>query len=176
MSAFIITRIHVGDYDAWRPMFDQDLPRAREKAIAQRVFRSADDPNQVFILLEFDSLEDARTAERRLLDSRVLDRFSDKHGPNVLVETSARASGEVKLLASVGRTRRRASSRGRASIGRCPPGMTSTSTSRRSRATRRWKASGNSLSSRGARTPVGTSGHASSGHGSLNIPAPGAPL
>src|SRR5206468_12068111 len=28
MSAFIITRIHVGDYDTWRPMFDQDRPRA----------------------------------------------------------------------------------------------------------------------------------------------------
>ena len=28
MSAFIITRIHVGDYDTWRPMFDQDRPLA----------------------------------------------------------------------------------------------------------------------------------------------------
>src|SRR5438094_10351273 len=32
MSAFIITRIHVGDYEAWRPMFDQDRPQARENA------------------------------------------------------------------------------------------------------------------------------------------------
>lgn len=86
MSAFIITRIQVGDYDAWRPMFDHDLPRAREKATAQRVLRCADDPNHVFIYLEFASLEDARTAEHRLLDSGVLDRFSDKHGPNVLLE------------------------------------------------------------------------------------------
>ena len=39
MSAFIITRIQVGDYDAWRPMFDQDQPRARETAKVQRVFR-----------------------------------------------------------------------------------------------------------------------------------------
>jgi hypothetical protein len=94
VSAFIITRIHVGDYDTWRPMFDRDLPRAREKATEQRVFRSADDPNHVFILLEFASLEDARTAERRLLDSGVLDRFSDKHGPNVLVESpQARPAG-----------------------------------------------------------------------------------
>ena len=91
VPAFIITRIQVGDYDAWRPMFDQDLPRAREKATAQRVFGSADDPNHVFIYLEFASLENARTAERRLLDSGVLDRFSDKHGPNVLVETPASA-------------------------------------------------------------------------------------
>jgi hypothetical protein len=38
------------------------------------------------------------------------------------------------------------------------------------------KKSGNSRSSRGARTRVGTSGHRSSGQGSLNIPAPGGPL
>ena len=86
MSAFIITRIHVGDYDAWRPMFDQDRPRAREKATAQRVLRSIDDPNHVFVLVEFASTEDAQEARQRLLDSGVLDRFEDRHGPNVLVE------------------------------------------------------------------------------------------
>jgi hypothetical protein len=35
MSAFIISRIQVGDYDTWRPMFDQDRPLAREKAKAR---------------------------------------------------------------------------------------------------------------------------------------------
>ena len=44
MPAFIITRIQVGDYDAWRPMFDQDRPQAREKARVQSVFRGIDDP------------------------------------------------------------------------------------------------------------------------------------
>ena len=88
-SAFIITRIQVGDYETWRPMFDQDGPRAREQAISQRVFRSADDPNHVFIVLEFASLEDARTSERRLLDSGVLDRFSDRYGPTVVLEAPA---------------------------------------------------------------------------------------
>jgi hypothetical protein len=29
MAAFIITRIQTGDYDTWRPMFDQDRPLAR---------------------------------------------------------------------------------------------------------------------------------------------------
>ncbi len=86
MPAFIITRIDVGDYDTWRPMFDQDRPGARETAIVQRVFRKVDDPNHVFILLEFNSVEDAQEAERRLLESGVLDRFEDKHGPNVLEE------------------------------------------------------------------------------------------
>jgi len=86
LSAIIITRIQVGDYDTWRQMFDQDKPRAREKAKLQRVFRNVDDLNEVFIFLEFESLDDANEARRRLTDSGVLDRFEDKHGPNVLQE------------------------------------------------------------------------------------------
>jgi len=86
MSAFILTRIQVGDYAAWRPMFDQDRPRAREKAKVQRVFRDVDDPNHVFVFLEFASTEDAQEAKRRLVESGVLDRFEDKHGPNVVAE------------------------------------------------------------------------------------------
>ena len=86
MPAFIITRIHVGDYDAWRPMFDQDRPRAREKATVQRVFRGVDDPNHVFIVLEFASADEAQEAKERLVQSGVLDRFEDKHGPNVVEE------------------------------------------------------------------------------------------
>ena len=88
MPAFIITRIQVGDYDTWRPMFDQDRPRAREKAVVQRVFRDVNDPNHVFIYLEFASLDDANEAQRRLVESGVLDRFDDKHGPNVVQETT----------------------------------------------------------------------------------------
>ena len=88
MTAFIITRIQTGDYDTWRPMFDQDKPQAREKAKVQRVFRVADDPNEVFIFLEFESLEDAQEARQRLLDSGVLDRFDDKQGPNLVEEVA----------------------------------------------------------------------------------------
>jgi hypothetical protein len=86
MAAFIITRIQTGDYDRWRPMFDQDQPRAREKALVQRVLQSTDDPNEVFIYLEFESLEDANEARDRLVSSGVLNRFEDTHGPNVLVD------------------------------------------------------------------------------------------
>jgi len=86
VSAFIITRIQTGDYDRWRPMFDQDQPRAREKALVQRVLRSTDDANEVFIYLEYESLEDADEARDRLVSSGVLNRFDDKHGPNVLVD------------------------------------------------------------------------------------------
>jgi hypothetical protein len=86
VSAFIITRINVGDYARWRGMFDQDLPRARELATSVRLFRGDADANEVFILLEFVSLDEANESRRRLLESGVLDRFDDKHGPNVVVE------------------------------------------------------------------------------------------
>jgi len=86
MTAFIITRIQTTDYERWRPMFDQDQPRTREKAVVQRVLRSTDDPNEVFVYLEYSSLEDANDARDRLVSSGVLDRFIDKHGPNVLTE------------------------------------------------------------------------------------------
>ena len=89
MSAFIITRIQTGDYDTWRPMFDQDRPQAREKATVQRVLRSVDDPNEVFIFLEFASVEDADEARNRLVSSGVLDRFEDTHGPTVLEEAAS---------------------------------------------------------------------------------------
>jgi hypothetical protein len=88
MSAFIITRIQTGDYDTWRPMFDQDRPQAREKAKVQRVFRDVDDPNHVFIFLEFDSADDANEARTRLVNSGVLDRFEDIDGPNVVEEAT----------------------------------------------------------------------------------------
>jgi hypothetical protein len=86
MSAFIITRIQVDDYDTWRAMFDEDRPRAREQATVKRVFRGVEDANQVFVMLEFASVEDATESQRRIVESGVLDRFADKHGPNVLVE------------------------------------------------------------------------------------------
>jgi hypothetical protein len=86
VSAFIVTRIQTGDYDTWRRMYDQDQPRARETAQVQRVLRSVDEPNEVFVYLEFATLEDASEARRRLVSSGVLERFEDKHGPNLLVD------------------------------------------------------------------------------------------
>ena len=87
--AVILTRINVGDYDAWKPMFDQDLPGARRSAIAYRLFRNSDDPNEVFIQVEFDSTEEAIAARERLLSSGVLDRFPDKTGPTGVEEAEA---------------------------------------------------------------------------------------
>lgn len=84
--AYFLTRINVGDYDAWKPMFDQDHPGARAKATGWRVLRNMDDPGEVVIQVEFATVDDAREGRERLLASGVLDRFSDKHGPTVVEE------------------------------------------------------------------------------------------
>ncbi len=87
--AFFVTRIRVGDYEAWKPNFDADLPGARRSAKGHRIFRSVDDPGEVFILVEFASSDDAKAARERLLSSGVLDRFTDKSGPTVVEEAEA---------------------------------------------------------------------------------------
>ena len=84
--AFFLTRIKVGDYDTWKPNFDTDSPGARRSARGHRIFRNLDDPDEVFILVEFASAEDARTGRERLLNSGVLDRFDDKSSPTVIEE------------------------------------------------------------------------------------------
>ena len=49
--AFVLTRINVGDYDAWKPLFDQDAPGARRAAKGYRIFRNTEDPGEVFVLV-----------------------------------------------------------------------------------------------------------------------------
>jgi hypothetical protein len=87
--AFIMTRINVPDYDTWRKMFDQDAPGGRTGSKGTRVFRNADQPNEVFIQVEFANVADAKAARERLLASGVLDRFPDKNGPTVVEEAGA---------------------------------------------------------------------------------------
>ena len=57
--AFIMTRINVGDYAAWKPLFDRDAPGTRRAAEGYRLFRNVDDPGEVFIQVQFGSAEEA---------------------------------------------------------------------------------------------------------------------
>jgi hypothetical protein len=87
--AFFITRLNVGDYDAWKPAFDSDGPGARGAGRGHRIFRSVDDPNEVYILVEFATAEDAAAGRDRLLQSGVLERFQDRSGPTVIEEAES---------------------------------------------------------------------------------------
>lgn len=45
-----------------------------------------EDPNEVYIQIEFESSHEAKLARERLIASKVLDRFGDKTGPTVVEE------------------------------------------------------------------------------------------
>lgn len=87
--AFMLTRIQVGDYDAWKPMFDKDAPGARRSAKGYRILRSVDNPGEVTLLIEFATAEEAQVGRDRLLASGILDRFADKDLPKVVEEAEA---------------------------------------------------------------------------------------
>ena len=84
--SYMLTRIHVDDYDAWKPTFDSDPAGARAQAKGHRILRGADDPNEVFIQVEFASPEEAAAARERLVASGVLERVSVTAGPAVAEE------------------------------------------------------------------------------------------
>jgi hypothetical protein len=81
--AFIFTRINVGDYDRWKPMFEQDAPGARSEAKGHRILRNPDAPNEVLLMIEYRSIQDAKVGRDKLIASGVLDRFDDKDNPKV---------------------------------------------------------------------------------------------
>lgn len=87
--AMIVTRIQVGDYDTWKTLFDQDVPGARRSARGYRILRNVDDPGEVFVQVDFDSIDEAKAARERLLASGVLDRFEDRMLPRVVEEAEA---------------------------------------------------------------------------------------
>jgi hypothetical protein len=60
MLAMLI-RHTVVDYRVWKPVFDEDgVTRRANGCGREHVFRSADDPNELVLLLEWDDLERAR--------------------------------------------------------------------------------------------------------------------
>ncbi len=82
----MLTSIQVEDYDAWKPMFDSDPAEARKAAKGHRILRSVEEPNELFLQVEFASSDDANSAREQLLASGILDRVTVKAGPIVAEE------------------------------------------------------------------------------------------
>jgi hypothetical protein len=77
--AIVLLNFEIDDYDAWKPMFDED-PAGRQQsgAINHSISRGVDNANDVFIRVEFPSVDQAQTFREKLLDSGVLDRVGAK--------------------------------------------------------------------------------------------------
>jgi hypothetical protein len=90
--AIVLVNFEIDDYDAWKPTFDEDpAGRKQSGATGHMISRAADNPNEVFIRVEFPSVDQAKQFRQRLLDSGVLERAGAriKTGPTVaeLAET-----------------------------------------------------------------------------------------
>jgi hypothetical protein len=61
MSSFMLVRHKVKDYATWKPVYDGHQPTRKAAGVsARQVFRSADDPNNVFVLFEVEDVGRAK--------------------------------------------------------------------------------------------------------------------
>ena len=57
----VLVRHKVADFSKWKPVYDAHLPARKEAGIKEvHLLRNADDPNEVFIMSEVESLQKAR--------------------------------------------------------------------------------------------------------------------
>ena len=58
--ADLLIRHKVDDFDVWKPLFDaHSATRRANGALGARLFRNADDPHEVLILMAWDDLDRA---------------------------------------------------------------------------------------------------------------------
>lgn len=59
--ATLFARHGVGDYEAWRQVFDEYQETRKQVGVtSEAVYRSADNSNQITLVMEFESMEAAR--------------------------------------------------------------------------------------------------------------------
>ncbi len=63
------------DWDEWKPAFDSDPAGRAQIRKGSVISPGVDNPNDIFVRVEFASLEDARTFRERVLETGVLSRF-----------------------------------------------------------------------------------------------------
>jgi hypothetical protein len=72
------------DYEGWKRMFDSDPVGRKQVAKGHRVMRSVDDPNEVFVRVDFGSVDEAQAFRERLLASNALDNVTIVKEPTVV--------------------------------------------------------------------------------------------
>ncbi len=83
-NAFLFGHFDVGDYDSYKKMFDSDPAGRKQAAKGHQIYRSVDNPGDVFIGVEFGSVEEANAFRERLLASSALDNVTVKVEPTVV--------------------------------------------------------------------------------------------
>ena len=87
---YLLARFKLDDYETWkRDRFDQDPAGRREVAKSHRIMRNAEDPNEVFVQVEFDSADTARSFRERLKQSGALEGINVITPPTVVEEADS---------------------------------------------------------------------------------------
>jgi hypothetical protein len=72
------------DYEGWKRFFDSDPVGRKQVAKGHRLMRSVDDPNEVFLRVDFGSVDEAQAFRERLLASNALDNVTIVKEPTVV--------------------------------------------------------------------------------------------
>ena len=78
-----LTGMFEGDYDAFKQQFDSDPLGRKQVAKAHVMLRGVDNPNEIFLRVEFNSVEDARSFQEKVRGSDVLRNMTVKIPPTV---------------------------------------------------------------------------------------------
>jgi hypothetical protein len=82
--ASMVGVFRTSDYESWKRMFDSDPAGRKQAAKGHRVMRSVDDPNEVFVRVDFGSVDEAQAFRERLLASNALDNVTIVKEPTVV--------------------------------------------------------------------------------------------
>jgi hypothetical protein len=80
--AFLVG-VFEGDVDAWKRTFDEDPLGRKQAAKGHTLLRGVDNPNQIFVRIEFDSVEQAKSFAEKVRSSDVLQSVTVKVAPTV---------------------------------------------------------------------------------------------
>jgi hypothetical protein len=80
--AFLVG-VFEGDFDAFKQQFDSDPLGRKQVAKGHTLLRGVDNPNEIFVRLEFDSAAQAKAFGEKVRGSDVLQNVSVKLSPTV---------------------------------------------------------------------------------------------
>lgn len=73
----------VDDFEEWKRLFDSDPGGRMAVAKGHRLSRSVENPNEIYLAVEYSSADDAKAVLTRLREAGVFERFRPLFGPSI---------------------------------------------------------------------------------------------
>lgn len=80
--AFLVG-VFEGDFDAFKKQFDSDPLGRKQAAKGHTMLRGVDNPNEIFLRVEFGSAKEAKSFQDKVRGSKVLENVTVKVPPTV---------------------------------------------------------------------------------------------